>query len=112
MLRTLVNGPVLIAFAMGIVLTFIIMRQTSNSKDKENSENADTNKSAALETVRPVENTKVRSSQNQMSNDAEIAAAIVAAICAYTNMSSSEFTIKGIRRISDNDSAWRKAGII
>jgi hypothetical protein len=112
MLRTLVNGPVLIAFAIGVVLTLIIMRQTSNSKDKESLENVDTNNNVALENVRTVENTKVSQSQNQISDDAEIAAAIIAAICAYTNMSSNEFTIKGIRRISDNDSAWRKAGII
>lgn len=45
-------------------------------------------------------------------NEEEIVAAITAALCVYTNLSNSEFKIKSIKRVSGNDSVWRKSGIV
>lgn len=42
-------------------------------------------------------------------DEKEIVAAIMAAICAYSGMKQSNLNIKSIRRINNNDSAWRNA---
>lgn len=117
-LDTLQEGVVVTVFAMGIVfvvlivLMYIIMFQSkllaNISKDNSNS-----SKTPQKDSVKPIEESKEVASKkvlaaNPKNNDAEIAAAIIAAICAYTNLSSSDFNIKSIKRVSGNDSAWRQ----
>lgn len=50
--------------------------------------------------------------QPKLKDETEVVAAIMAAICSYTNLSSDEFRIKSIKRVSESGSNWRKAGII
>jgi sodium pump decarboxylase gamma subunit len=117
-LDKLQEGVIVTVFAMGIVfvvlivLMYIIMFQTkllgNISKDKSSS-----SKTPQKDIVKPAEApkeliTKKIAAVVPKSNDKEIAAAIIAAICEYTNLSSSDFTIKSIKRVSGNDSAWRK----
>lgn len=118
MLRTFFDGLTVTVFAMGIVfavlivLMFIIMLQTFILKEKKDNGSADENKNISAEKIELIEQNQSMPVKDQISGEAEIAAAIVAAICAYTNLSSSEFTIKGIKRVNGNDSTWRNAGII
>ena len=117
-LDKLQEGLVVTVFAMGIVfvvlivLMYIIMFQTkllaNISKDKSTS-----SKTPQKDIAKPAEAPKELITNKvaaavPKSNDKEIAAAIIAAICEYTNLSSSDFTIKSIKRVSGNDSAWRK----
>lgn len=115
MIGTLVDGFAVTIFAMGIVfavlavLMFIIMLQTYIFKEKKNS---NVNDGVVMQTVQVPKKVQPTLVENKRCEDAEIAAAIIAAICSYTNLSSNEFIIKGIKRVSGNESSWRNAGII
>lgn len=112
MLQTFIDSLTVTVFALGIffaalvIIMFLIMLKNFMQKDKRSSEN----ENIMIEKAVPVmQSTPV---QKQIQTDSEIAAAIVAAICSYTNLSSNEFTIKSIKRVNGNDSSWRNAGII
>jgi len=45
-------------------------------------------------------------------DDLEFVAAIMAALCAHTGKTVSELNIKSIKRVSGNESAWRKEAIL
>lgn len=71
---------------------------------------------AALAKFRSIKNTPVNESAGKLnlqekSEDEEIVAAIMGAICAYMGKSSENIRIKSIKRVENNMSSWRKAGL-
>ncbi len=99
-----------IVFAVLIVLMFIIKIQTSifsnfNKEDKN------------IEKSNEHEKLEVKDSLSQSSNyenlikDEEIVGAIMAALSAYCEEEGTKFRIKNIKRVSENDSNWRRAGL-
>lgn len=120
LIEKLQQGALVTVFAMGIVfavlivLMGIIMFQSYVLRERRNNsqENIDKGSSAPASANVNIEQTKTVYSVEEVSNDEEIAAAIVAAICAYTNSSSSDFVIKSIKRVNNSVPAWRRSGII
>jgi glutaconyl-CoA/methylmalonyl-CoA decarboxylase subunit delta len=106
-----------IVFSVLIVLMYIIRLQTfvlnkGWKKPKAQKKNDVIVEKKDIPVVEKRDTPVLESPQIDYSADEEIAAAIVAAICAYTNQASNDFRITGIKRVSGNDSSWRKAGII
>lgn len=99
-----------IVFAGLVVLMILIKVQTrifSGNKEEVKKENivnpsvrniSDVSKKAEKEVVKE-------------EDDLELVAAIMATISLYANMDSSEFVIKSIKRVSVNESNWRRAGL-
>jgi glutaconyl-CoA/methylmalonyl-CoA decarboxylase subunit delta len=104
-----------IVFAVLIVITGITIFRTYILKERKKNIQTEVDKDSSV----PISNTlksepvdTVHRSIKEVANDEEIAAAIVAAICAYTNSSSSDFVIKSIKRVDNSVPAWRRSGII
>lgn len=120
LIEKLQQGALVTVFAMGIVfavlivLMGIIMFQTYVLRERRNISQENINKSSAAPASANINNEQTETVYRveEVSNDEEIAAAIVAAICAYTNSSSSDFVIKSIKRVNDSVPAWRRSGII
>lgn len=51
-----------------------------------------------------------KSNLQEQSEDEEIVAAIMGAVCAYMGKSSENIRIKSIKKLENNMSSWRKAG--
>jgi glutaconyl-CoA/methylmalonyl-CoA decarboxylase subunit delta len=120
LIEKLQQGALVTVFAMGIVfavlivLMGIIMFQTYVLRERRNNSQENIDKIPSSPASSNVNNEQTRTvySVEEVSNDEEIAAAIVAAICAYTNSSSSDFVIKSIKRVNNSVPAWRRSGII
>jgi glutaconyl-CoA/methylmalonyl-CoA decarboxylase subunit delta len=120
LIEKLQQGALVTVFAMGIVfavlivLMGIIMFQTYVLRERRNNSQKNIDKIPSSPASSNVNNEQTRTvySVEEVSNDEEIAAAIVAAICAYTNSSSSDFVIKSIKRVNNSVPAWRRSGII
>ena len=99
-----------IVFAGLVVLMILIKFQTrifSGNKEEVKKERIiNSSVSHISNASEKVEKTVVKEE-----DDLELVAAIMAAISLYTNMDSSEFVIKSIKRVSGNESNWRRAGL-
>lgn len=109
----LVEGLSVTLFAMAIVfgvlvaLMFIIKLQTAIlSKDKPKA-----SKPIEKAEVKQEVNVKPAVEPKKDNTDEELVAVIMSAISAYSDMQGIDFTIKSIKRVSTNDSGWRRAGL-
>ena len=98
---------IVIAFVVIIVMLVIIRLQTHSLSGvgTKNNDNANTSaKSQEKEVSDLISVTKT--------DDLEFVAAIMAALCAHTGKTVSELNIRSIKRVSGNESAWRKEAIL
>lgn len=106
--------------AMGIVfivlalLMYVLKVQTIIFKDrKKQNRKAVLDSQAAGFADKNVEDSgNSPQSSMQPSREEEVLAAIIAAVCTYTSLSSNEFTIRSIKRADGTGSQWRRSGIL
>jgi glutaconyl-CoA/methylmalonyl-CoA decarboxylase subunit delta len=96
-------------FIVLVMLMFVLKLQGFIFRDRPNKILGDEKKNDVITEIKDLQ---VEVVEKNYASEEEIAAAIVAAICTYSNVSSDEFIIKSIRRVSGNDSNWRKAGVV
>lgn len=100
-----------LALAVIVVMLIYIMTQHKILKSDRGIKEEDAVSSAAIS----LDNSTVSRGKQQdilPEDDEAVVAAIIAAICTYSGMSSNEFIIKSIKLVNDNGSIWRRQSLI